>query len=150
MNERIYTSRRYAIAEALADKLKEIDGSGDYAADITQNVSTRLQFWDEINTFPAVFVVTGDESRVYQGGGYKDRFLTITIHCYVNENNALRALEALIEDIETVLEVNGRLAFEARDHTTQCTRDMLITNISTDEGVLEPIGVAQISVEVQY
>ena len=108
-------------------------------------------FWDEIKDFPSVYVVPGDETRKYQGGGYRDRFLNVVIHCYVeDEGNSLRALEGLIEDIETVLETNARLSYTDRLGNTQCTRDIKIINISTDEGVLDPHGVGQISVEVSY
>ena len=102
--ERTYTSRRMNIIEALVIKLKDIDGSGAYLTDVNENVHPRLQFWDEIEEFPALHLNAGSETREYQAGGYKDRFLSVTVRCYVNEEDAVVALEKLLEDVETIIE----------------------------------------------
>ena len=107
--ERTYTSRRMNIIEALVAKLKDIDGSGAYLMDVNENVHPRLQFWDEIEEFPALHLNAGSETRDYQAGGYKDRYLSVTVRCYINEEEAQRALNALMEDVETVLEQNSSL-----------------------------------------
>ena len=73
------TTRRGAILSALAEKFKEIDGSGNYKARLDGNVETRMKFWDEIEQYPAVHMAAGTETREYWGGGNKLRFLTITI-----------------------------------------------------------------------
>ena len=109
--ERTYTSRRMNIIEALVAKLKDIDGSGAYLMDVNENVHPRLQFWDEIEEFPALHLNAGSETRDYQAGGYKDRFLSVTVRCYVNEEDAQRSLNALMEDVETVLEQNSSLEY---------------------------------------
>ena len=70
-----------------------------------------MKFWDEVDTFPAIHLNAGSETREYQGAGYKDRFLTITARVYVKETDAVVALDKLLEDIETVIEANGRLAY---------------------------------------
>ena len=81
MAARDYTTRRLGIVEAIAVKLKEIDGQGEFLTDLDDNVSPRLKFWDEVQQFPAVHLNAGSETREYQGGGYKDRFLTVTLRC---------------------------------------------------------------------
>src|SRR6056300_1537242 len=148
--ERNYTTRRLAIISALVDKIKEIDGTGDYRTNLYQNVSPRLKFWDEVEEFPAVHLNAGSETREYQGGGYKDRFLSVSVRCYVNEEDAVVALEALLEDVETVLEENSRLAYTDRNGATQYTQQITIISIDTDEGVLEPYGVGEMQIEVRY
>jgi hypothetical protein len=150
MNERTYTTRRLAIVESLVEKLKEIDGTGEYLTNLFQQVSPRLKFWDEVEEFPAVHLNAGSESRSYQGGGYKDRFLTITLRCYVNEEDAVVALERLMEDVETVLEESSRLSYVDRRGNTQYTHQITIISIDTDEGVLEPYGVGEMLIEVRY
>ena len=85
MSTRTYTSRRANILKALAEKLKDIDGSGAFLTDLQNNVEPRLKFWDEVVEFPAVHLNAGAETRQYQGGGFKDRFLAITIRCYVQD-----------------------------------------------------------------
>ena len=150
IDHRLYTSRRSAIIDSLVTKLKTINGAGDFLTDIYDEVHPRLKFWDEVETFPAIHLNAGSETRVYQGGGYKDRYLNITIRCYVKETDATIALDKLIEDVETVLEENGQLSYVDRQEKTQTTHDILIVSIDTDEGVLEPFGVADILVQVHY
>lgn len=150
MAERTYTTRRLSIVEALVAKLKGIDGTNNYRTNLFQNVSPRLKFWDEVEDFPAVHLNAGSETREYQGGGYKDRFLSITIRCYVNEEDAVEALEGLLEDVETVIEENSRLAYIDKNGVTQYTQQITLVSIDTDEGVLEPLGVGEMLIEVRY
>jgi len=147
---RTYTTRRLAIANALTEKLKDIDGNGNFNTNLWQNVHPRLKFWDEVDQFPAVHLNVGAETREYQGGGYKDRFLGVTIRCYVHEEDAVYALEGLLEDIETVIEDNNSLSYEDRDGNAQSTQQITIISITTDEGTLEPYGVGEIQIEVRY
>ena len=150
MAARDYTTRRMAIVKAIEDKLKLIDGNSPYRTNLFNNVLPRLKFWDEVQDFPAVHVSAGSETRQYQGGGYKDRFLTITIRVYVQEENAVFALEKLFEDIETVLEDNSGLEYVDQDGVTQSTQLITILSIDSDEGALEPLGVGEIICEVRY
>lgn len=150
INHRLYTTRRSAIIDSLVTKLKTINGTGNFLSDLYDEVHPRLKFWDEVETFPAIHLNAGNETRVYQGGGYKDRYLNITIRCYVKETDATEALDRLIEDVETVLEENGQLSYVDRQENTHTTHDILIISIDTDEGVLEPFGVAEILVQVHY
>lgn len=149
-NERFYTSRRLAIVEALVERIKEINGQFPYLSDLEGRVSSRLLFWDEVEEFPSVHLNAGTETRQYQGGGYKDRFLTITIRCYVKAEEATKELEGLIEDIETILESCSRLEYVDRQGDTQYTQLISISSIDTDEGVLNPLGVGEIQCEVRY
>ena len=150
MTARLYSTRRMSIVNALVDKLKTIDGNGGFLTNIYNNVHPRLKFWDEVTEFPAIHLNAGAETREYQGGGYRDRFLTVTIRCYVNEEDATLALDKLLEDVETVLEDNSRLAYIDKQNNTQYTHQISIVSIDTDEGVLEPLGVGEILVEVRY
>jgi len=150
MAERTYATRRQSIINAIVDKLKEINGAGNYLTDLEENVHPRLKCWDEVEEFPAIHLNAGSESREYQGGGYKDRFLSATIRCYVNEEDAVDALDKLLEDVETVLETNSRLKYYDRTGAAQYTHQITILSIDTDEGVLEPYGVGEILIEVRY
>ena len=150
MSERIYTSRRQSIVNALVTQLKTINGSGNFLTNVFENVSPRLKFWDEVEDFPAIHLNAGSETRDYQGAGYKDRFLSVTIRMYVNEEDAVDALDKLIEDVETVIETNSRLAYTDKQNNTQYTQQITVVSIDTDEGVLEPYGVAEMLVEVRY
>lgn len=150
MAERTYTTRRHGIIAALVTALKDIDGTGDYLVNLNDNVSPRLKFWDEVDEFPAVHLNAGSETREYQGGGHKDRFLSVTVRCYVQAEDAVLALDELLEDVETVLESNSRLAYTDRTGATKYTQQITIISVDTDEGVLEPLGVGEILIEVRY
>ena len=150
MASRNYTTRRLGIVEALVEKLKDINGTGAFLSDLAGNVSPRLKFWDEVEEFPAVHLNAGSETRDYQGSGYKDRFLSITLRCYVQDEDAVLALDELLEDVETVLESNSRLEYKDRRGNTQYTQQITVVSIDTDEGVLEPLGVGEILIEVRY
>jgi hypothetical protein len=114
---RAYTTRRLGIISALVDKLKTINGAGAFLTDLGENVSPRLKFWDEVEEFPAIHLNAGSETREYQAGGYKDRFLSVTVRCYVQAEDAVEALDELMEDVETVLEENSRLKYKDRTNT---------------------------------
>ena len=147
---RTYTTRRTSIVEAIVDKLKDIDGNGNFLTDVFNNVHPRLKFWDEVTEFPAIHVNAGNETREYQGGGYRDRFLTVTIRCYVNEEDATVALDKLLEDVETVLDANSQLTYTDKTGASQQTHQISIISIDSDEGVLEPLGVGEVLIEVRY
>ena len=150
MATRDYTTRRLGIIDALVSKLKDIDGSGTFLSNVNENVSPRLKFWDEVEEFPALHLNAGQETREYQGGGQKDRYLSVTVRCYVQAEDAVLALDELLEDVETILEDNSRLTYKDRNNVDQYTQQITIISIDTDEGVLEPLGVAEMLIEVRY
>jgi len=150
-NNRTYTSRRSNILNALATKLKDIDGSGAFLTDVANNVETRLKFWDEVQDFPAIHLNAGSETRDYQAGGYKDRYLNVTIRCYVSDDtDATEALNLLMEDVETVIEDNSRLRYFDAMNNEYNAQQITVISIVTDEGVLDPLGVGEIEIEVRY
>jgi hypothetical protein len=147
---RIYTTRRLAIVEALVEKLKDINGTGSFITDVSRNVFSRLKYWDEITEFPSICVNGSTETRAYQGGGFKDRFLALKITCYVNDEDPVAALEALLEDVETTVENNSRLVYTTRSGENGYTQMITIQSIDTDEGVMAPLGIGEILCEVRY
>ena len=150
MATRTYTTRRQGIVNAIVTKLKGIDGSGNYHIDLAEQVEPRLKFWDEVEEFPAIHVNAGRETREYLTAGVKNRFLIVTLRCYVNEEDAVDALDALLEDVETVLEDNSSTTYTDKLGVEQSIQQITIFSIETDEGVLEPLGVGEILIEVRY
>jgi len=147
---RVYSTRRVSIVTSLVNLFKTIDGSGAFTSNISQQIFGKLRFFSEVTEFPAVCVVASNESRIYQTGGYRDRYLDVKVIIFVNEENALDKCEAILEDIETVIEDNGRLPYIDRDGNTQYTHDITILSLSTDEGTLEPISLGEIALRVHY
>lgn len=150
MATRTYTTRRQGIINALVTKLKTIDGSGQFHVNLSEQVSPRLKFWDEVDEFPAIHLNAGRETREYLTAGVKNRYMIVTLRCYVNEEDAVDALDALLEDVETVLEDNSSTTYTDKLGVQQSIQQITIISIETDEGVLEPLGVGEITIEVRY
>lgn len=146
----INRTRRSSIVEALTDKFKMISLTNGYSTDLGEQAYPRMRFWDEISEFPCICLVAGPESIVHQGGGFKDRYLDIVLRAYVNEEDSIIALEKLLEDIELILDKNGRLAYVDSSGNTGTTRDIIITLIDTDQGALAPLGVGEMTLQVKY
>jgi hypothetical protein len=147
---RKHTTRRRAIVEALAKELEQINGTPPFRTSIA-NVERRLKFWDEVSEFPTIHVGAGAETREYDGGGFRFRFLRITIRCYVSDDNdVIEALEELLEDVETIVEDKDPLTYYDSTGASQSTVQTNIISVDTDEGVLEPLGVGEVVVEIRY
>ena len=109
----IYRTARKKIAEAFVKKLKEIDGNTPYNSNLFDNVDSKMVFLDEIEQYPKVCVVSGDESREYQPGGFKWRFLILSIRAYVsNAEDAQEELALLLEDIERIVDESDALVYD--------------------------------------
>jgi hypothetical protein len=134
-------SVRTSIAKALAEKLKLINGEAPYTTNIYGNAYPKLKFWDEVMDFPAVYMSTGSESRDYHPGGFKWGFLGISLKLYVKGEDPAIELENLLEDVERVIDTNRTLVYDT---------EILINSIVTDEGLLEPYGVGEVNITVQY
>lgn len=143
-------TRRSSIVEALTDKIKLISIANGYSTDLGEQAYSRMRFWDEIEEFPCVCLVAGPESIVHQGGGMKDRYLDIILRAYVKDEDPIISLEKLLEDIEIILDNNGRLAYVDSSGNSGTTRDIIITMIDTDQGVLSPLGIGEMSLQVKY
>ena len=55
-----------------------------------------------------------------------------------------------MEDVETVIEDNSRLEYTDKMNTVYYTQQNTVISIDTDEGVLDPLGVGEVLVEVRY
>ena len=146
-----YRTARKKIAESLAEQLKEIDGSHPYKTNVFENVTSKMLFLDEIEQYPKVCVVAGDESRQYLPDGYKWRFLTLTVRAYVHsEDDAQEELALLLEDIERIFDENDALLYDDSVNPSESTTSLTIESIGTDEGVIQPLGIGEMVVEVRY
>ena len=146
-----YRTQRKKIAEALVVKLKELDGNYPYNTNIFNNADSHLVFLDEIQQYPKICVVAGDETRQYQPGGFKWRFVQLTIRAYVEDaNDPQEVLSLLLEDIERVIDNNDVLVYDDTVDPNLQTTSITIESISTDEGVIAPLGIGEMVVEVRY
>ena len=146
-----YRTARKKVVDALVKKLEEIDGNHPFNTNLFNNVDGRLKFLDEIEEYPKVCVVAGDEAREYQPGEFKWRILTITIRAYIrDENDAQETLALLLEDIERVIDDNDNLVYDDTVDPNLTTTSLTIGGIGTDEGVIDPLGIGEIILSVRY
>ena len=147
----IYRTKRKKITDALVEKLKEIDGSHPYNINLFQNVKANMVFLDEIEQYPKVCVIAGDETREYLPDNYKWRFLTLSIRAYVkNEDDAQEELALLFEDIENVLDNSDAMVYDDSVSPSQAITELTVLNLTTDEGVIKPLGIGEMTIEIRY
>lgn len=140
-------NKRVQIIDALVDLFKtNLNGNSPYTTDITDNVKSKQVFWDEINDYPSICIYSGGETREYLPGGFKWSFLTVNIRIYVQDEDAKDRLEEIFSDIEAILDGNNILVVDGNDLST----DVRILSLSDDEGLLNPLGVGEIILEVRY
>ena len=137
---------RSNIVDSLVTLLNGIDGTGTYSCNMFNNATKRLVFWDEVVDFPHISVVAGSEQREYLPGGFKWGNLSIDLKIYVQDEDPIQALELLMQDIERLIDANNEIDYGG-NNTTQ---ELRITSIETDEGLLAPYGVGEISLQVLY
>ena len=144
-------TKRKKVIDAIVDKLKGIDGNHPYNSNVFDNVTGRLKFLDEIEQYPSLCVVAGDEFREYLPDQFKWRLLDITIRAYVNDNNDVQeTLALLLEDIERVIDDNDSLVYDDTVSPSLSTTSLTIGSISTDEGVIAPLGIGEMTLGVRY
>lgn len=148
-------SARSGIVKSFVSAIKtELNGQDPYVSNIYGNATNRTVHFDAINDFPFISITPGPESRdnlpSYQTWG----FLTVYFRIYVsNEDDSQGELESLISDLEIFIDKYRRLSYNVI--TPSGTKsfeitDSEITSISTDEGLLAPKAVGEVTVLVRY
>ena len=146
-----YRTARKKIVEALVKQLKGINGNHPYNSNVFNNVHPNMIFLDQIQEYPKVCVVAGDESREYQPNEFKWRFLRLDIRVYVeNQEDPQEVLALLMEDIERVIDENDVLIYDDTVSPNLTTTSLTLESLSTDEGVLNPLGIGEMTVLCRY
>lgn len=140
-------SKRRSILVALSEKLKDLDGI-NYTSNIFNNSYPRLEFWDTVSDFPAIYMSAGSESREYLPGNFTWAFLGVSIKIYAKGEAAQDEIEQLLEDVESVINSNRVLEYDAINHYE--TTEINVVSITTDEGLLSPYSIAEINLLVRY
>ena len=124
-----------------------LEGS-TYTSNVHANSVNKLIFWDEVNNYPLISVVAGTETREYLPANFKWGYLTVSIKIYVEEQNSVDVLEQYFEDIEALLDLNNNMVYEAE--TGKTTEVISILSIDTDGGLLAPLAVGELIMQIQY
>jgi hypothetical protein len=141
-------NRRSGVSRALAAKLAQIDGTGLYKSNVFGNAYPTMKFWDEVNNFPCIYMTNGTEVREYHPGGFAWGFLNVSLKVYAKGEDSSQLLENLLEDMELVINTNRDLVYDAV--TGNDTTEILITSITTDEGLLAPYAIGEMNLQVRY
>ena len=139
-------SRRYDIHRAYVSLLNTNLNGIDYS-DAYNKVSPVVIFWDEISDYPWVGVTVGDEIREYDTGGIKWGYLALSIRVYVQEEEHGDTLNQFLEDIENIVEIAQSIKY---NDAGSSTLETLVQSITTDQGVLAPLGVGEINFLIKY
>jgi len=146
-----YRTARKKIVDALVEEIKEIDGNHPFNSNIFNNVHGNMVFLDQIQEYPKVCVVAGDETREYQPNEFKWRFLSLDIRVYVeDQDDPQEVLALLMEDIERVLDDNDVLTYDDTVSPNLTTTSLTLQSMSTDEGVLTPLAIGEMTIECRY
>ena len=144
-------TKRKKVVDAIVNKLKGIDGNHPFNSNVFDNVDGHLKFLDEIEQYPKLCVVAGDEFREYLPDQFKWRLLDITIRVYIkDENDTQETLALLLEDIENIIDDNDSLVYDDTVSPSLSTTSLTIGSISTDEGVIAPLGIGEMTVRIRY
>jgi hypothetical protein len=141
-------SRRTSIVKALAEKLKVINGDSPYKTNLFGASYPILKFWDEVLNMPAIYVVAGSEAREYMPSAFTWGYLGISLKVYCKGEDSQQLLEDLLEDVENVIDANRVLVYDVTNNYE--TTEILITSITTDEGLLAPYAIGEINLQVRY
>jgi hypothetical protein len=146
-----YRTARKKVIEALVEQIKEIDGNHPFNSNVFNNVHSGMVFLDQIQEYPKICVVAGDETREYQPNAFKWRFLSLDIRVYVeDQEDPQEVLALLMEDIERVLDNNDVLTYDDTVSPNLTTTSLTLRSLTTDEGVLTPLGIGEINLECRY
>ena len=147
-----YRTMRKKVVDAFVDEIKlKLNGVSPYNSNVFDNVHGHTLFIDQITQFPSICVIAGDETRQYQPDGFKWRFLSMEIRIYVSdETDPQEELALLLEDIERVIDDNDVLTYDNTVSPNLTTTSSTILTIATDEGVLAPLAVGEIAIQVRY
>tara|TARA_Y100000592_G_scaffold76734_1_gene120155 strand:+ start:66 stop:518 length:453 start_codon:yes stop_codon:yes gene_type:complete len=149
-------SIRSAICKSLRDKLIAVlDGTNpDYLTNMYGNVTNKVVHIANVPDYPYMSVTPGAELREDQPSDFTWGFLTVNIRIYVsNQDDAQGELEKIISDVEAFLDENINVDYtvERPSGTVDAsTTDITIESIRTDEGLLDPKGLAEIVITVRY
>ena len=138
-------SARADIKSKLVTKFKEIGGTTPYISNLYNNVIGKLKYWDEVSDYPYVCITVGQEIREYLPA-FTWGVLAVPIWIYTKGNDSEKDIENILTDIELLVDTNQELEYS----TGKFTEDIRILSISTDEGLMEPLRIGEILLQVRY
>lgn len=147
----------YAISQQIAKHIaNELNGtSNKYYTNLYDNVTVANTLFHEVQTFPMVTVSPGPESYDYQASQIRWTTQVIYIRGYVQDGiQPELELSKLLQDLKLSLTSPQHLSYDitmpSGDVVTYKTSIESFLSSTTDEGVLKPMGILELAVEVKY
>ena len=110
------------------------------------NVHKHFKFLDELNDFPSVCFVAGTERRDQLGANRRLATIDIALRGYVFDENNVDKAEILAQNVESkVASFSANVAARANG-----VSDARVVSFRTDEGLLQPYGVADLEIQILY
>jgi hypothetical protein len=106
------------------------------------NIFKRFKFLDELNDFPSICFVAGSESREQLGVNRRLGTIEVALRGYVFDENNVDIAEILESKVDSFSANVAALA--------NGVSDARVVSFRTDEGLLQPYGVADLEVEILY
>jgi hypothetical protein len=126
-------SRRTDIITALVNHIATITGIAGIRG---------LRFLHEINSFPSFYVHPQLETRTHIAHGVRLAVITCEMRAYVYSDR-LNDVEDIARSIEHAVQTFPRLHLTLVD---ECR----VTTLRTDEGVMSPYGIVDLTLEILY
>ena len=110
------------------------------------NVHRRFKYLDEINDFPSICLLPQEESRLETGANRRLGSIGVALRGYVFDENNVDKAEILAQNVESKVDsFSANVAARANG-----VSDARVISFRTDEGLLQPYGVADLEIEIFY
>jgi hypothetical protein len=126
-------SKRYNIIASLIAHIETVVGFAGLRG---------LRFIHEINTFPTFYIHPRIETRQHIGRGARLAIIQLELRAY-GWSDDIGYIEQLSRDLETAIQSYAPL----HKHLVHETR---VTSLRTDEGLMQPYCVCDMSLEILY
>lgn len=149
-------STKNILLNSLVDHIKLINGQTHivngcpfspytYKTNVFNNVTEDFKFLENINDFPTVsFFQTSVEHRIEQGSGEIYGAVNYIVRCYFMASDNDEQADDFIEDLQ--FSINS---FKYTQTNTDLV-DLKILAVSSDEKILDPYGIAEVSIALVY
>ena len=110
------------------------------------NIFKHFKFLDELNDFPSVCFVAGTERREQLGANRRLGTIDVALRGYVFDENNVDKAEILAQNVESKVDsFSANVAARANG-----VSDARVISFRTDEGLLQPYGVADLEIQILY
>ena len=138
---------RVHIVQSIITALRRIDGrdspwNRNYTFNTNLHSEVYFGFKEDPNSFPTISLLVEEESVYSIGGGERFSNLNIQLRCYTYNEEVEESAEALVEDVEQVINAYRLWSTDIQDFR--------IAQIETDGGINAPYGAAIITAQVLF